>query len=207
MIKKLLIIICMFMLFGCTNSNINSLSLKEVIENTINSDSTKLYNTNNKGYKYYLPTEFTVSKDNDFVQELTSHNDTYYLNIDIVSYYYKNSIKSEHEYDDYEYFTFENNDKDGYLRIKKNSDYFFVELCYNYAIIEVEVEESELRYAVARSISILNSIKYNDLVIENYINNNDLKSNETIYKIPEPKEKDDSRNILHYIEESEKEEE
>ena len=78
-------------------------------------------------------------------------------------------------------------------------------MCYNYAIIEVEVEESELRYAISRGITILKSIKYNDLVIEKYINDNDLESSETIYKLPEPKNKDEKKNILEYIEEYEEE--
>ena len=206
MYKKILIILCMFLLVGCKTTNINSYTLEEIIDNIIKTDS-KLYNTNNKGYKYYLPQEFTVQSERDFVQELHSHNDTYYLNVDIVSYYYKNTMKSEHDYDDYKYYTFENGDKNGYLRIRKNSDYFFVELCYNYAIIEVEVEESELRYAVSRAITILNSIKYNDLVIEKYINDNDLDSSETVYKLPEPKKKNENKNILQYIEEYEKESE
>ena len=142
-----------------------------------------------------------IKKDNDFVQELLSHNNTYYLNIDIVSYYYKNKIQSSPKMDDYEYFTFNKDDDNGYLRITKNNDYFFVELCYNYAIIEVEVEEDELRYAVSRGMSILNSIRYNDLIIEKYINDNNLVSSETIYKLPEPKNKNESKNILEYIEE------
>ena len=98
-------------------------------------------------------------------------------------------------------------DVGGYLRIRKNNDYFFVEVCYNYAIIEVEVKDSELKYAVSRSMMILNSIKYNDLVIEKYINENDIESKETIYKIPEPKNKNDSKNILQYIEKYEESEE
>ena len=129
----------------------------------------------------------------------------YSLNIDIVSYYYKNIIQADHEIDDYEYFTFEKDEANGYLKIRKNNDNFFVELCYNYAIIEVEVEESELRYAISRGITILKSIKYNDLVIEKYINDNDLESSETIYKLPEPKNKDEKKNILEYIEEYEEE--
>lgn len=202
MLKKFIIIICMFLLIGCTNNNINTMSLKDIVETSIEKDTT-LYNTNGKGYKYYLPTEFSVSKSDDFVSELVSHSTTYYLNIDIVSYYYKNTIVSEHDFDDYEYFTFSNGNKEGYLRIRENNDYFFVELCYNYAIIEVEVKESELRYAVSRGISLLESIRYNDLVIEKYINDNDLDSSETIYKIPEPKEKNESKNILQYIDEYE----
>ena len=198
--KKIILLICIFILFGCSKSNINTLTLEEIVDNQIETENS-LYNVNSKGFRYYLPTEFSVKKDNDYVQELLSHNNTYYLNVDIVSYYYKNKMQSEPKLDDYEYFTFSNNDIDGYLRITKNNDYFFVELCYNYAIIEVEVEEDELRYAVSRGISILNSIKYNDLIIEKYINDNNLESSETIYKIPEPKNKNESKNILQYIEE------
>ena len=61
--KKLLILIGIFLLFGCTNSNINTLTLEEIIENQI-AESNDMSNTNNKGYKYYLPTEFSVKKDN-----------------------------------------------------------------------------------------------------------------------------------------------
>ena len=200
--KKIILIICMFLLIGCTNNNINTMSLEDIVKTSIKEEA-KLYNVNAKGYKYYLPTEFTLYKDEDFIQMLLSHNIKYYLNIDVVSYYYKNTMKTDHDFDDYEYFTFSDGDKDGYLRIRKNSDYFFVELCYNYAIIEVEVEEDEIRYAVSRSIDILKSIKYNELVIEKYINDNDLDSSETVYKIPEPKNKDESKNILQYIEEYE----
>ena len=203
MLKKVLIIICLFLLVGCSK-DINELSLEEIIETSI-SENTNLHNTNNKGYRYYLPAEFSVKKNGDFNQELLSHNRVYYLNIDIVSYYYKSDDIVKRDMNDYKYYRFEHDDKTGYLKIRRNNDNFFVELCYNYAIIEVEVEESELRYAVSRGITILKSVRYNDLVIEKYINDNDLQSNETIYKIPEPKEKDDSKNILQYIEESEKE--
>ena len=126
------------------------------------------------------------------------------MNVDIVSYYYKTEDYVKRDINDYKYYSFEQDDKTGYLRIRKNNNNFFVELCYNYAIIEVEVEESELRYAISRGITILKSIRYNDLVIEKYINDNDLESSETVYKLPEPKDKDDSKNILQYIKESEK---
>lgn len=205
MIKKILIIfICLFLSVGCS-TDINSMSLEEIINTTIKEKST-LYNTNNKGYRYYLPNEFSVIKDNGYIQEFVSNDNRYYLNIDVVSYYYKNKVSEEPKSDDYKYFTFDNKSKTGYLRITKNKDTFFVELCYNYAIIEVEVEESELRYAISRSISILNSIRYNDLVIKKYIDENNLDTRETVYNIPEPTNKDESQNVLQYIEENETEE-
>ena len=203
MYKKLIIICCILLLCSCNKVNINTLSLNEIVDDSIKVASAKT-NINAKGFKYFLPSGFSLYKDDNYIHELKSKSDTYYLNVDIISYYYKNDLSTEHELDDYEYYEFENNDKKGYLRITKNNEDFFVELCYNYAIIEVEVEESNLRYAVSRGITILNSIEYNDLVIEKNINDGESDHKETIYNIPEP-EKKNTKNVLEYIEEDEEE--
>ena len=203
MYKKIVTIMCVLLLTACTNQTyyLNNLTYEDIINISIN-ETEKTTNINNKGYKYYLPTGFIVSKDNGYNQELLSDDNTkYYLNVDIVSYYYKNKMQSTHNIKDYKYYEFEYKDKTGYLKITENNDNFFVELCYNYAIIEVEVKGSNLRYAISRGIIILNSIQYNDLVIEKNIGNNDIDNAETVYKIPEPKDKDSSKNILEYIEE------
>lgn len=203
--KFFVLVFTLLMFFGCSNVNINTLTLQEIVNESLENKS-KTTNTNNVGYKYYLPSGFNVSNNSGFVQELLSNNTKYYLNVDIISYFYENSITTTHEIDDYEYYEFEHDNKKGYLRITKNNDNFFVELCYNYAIIEVEVEESELRYAVSRGMMILSSINYNNLVIDKYINENNLESSETIYNIPEPENKNDNKNILEYIEEYDEEE-
>ena len=203
MYKKIIIVLCLFLFTGCTRTYyMNSLSYEEIL-NYATIEENDLHNTNNKGFKYYLPTGFSVTKDDGFNQTLTSHNNIYYLNIDIVSYYYKKGTEETKEIDDYYFYKFNKNGKDGYLRITKNNDKFIVELCYNYAIIEVEVEESEIKYAVSRGITILNSVKYNDTVIEKKLNDKDLESKETAYKIPEPKEKNETKNVLEYINENE----
>lgn len=203
MYKKIIIVLCLFLFTGCTRTYyMNSLSYEEILNNATIEEN-KLHNTNNKGFKYYLPTGFSVTNDNEFNQTLTSHNNIYYLNIDIVSYYYKKGTEEIKEIDDYYFYKFNKNNKDGYLRIRKKNDKFFVELCYNYAIIEVEVEENEIKYAVSRGITILNSIKYNDTIIEKKLNDKDLESKETAYKIPEPKEKNETKNVLEYINENE----
>ena len=203
MYKKIVTIMCVLLLTACTNQTyyLNNLTYEDIINISIN-ETEKTTNINNKGYKYYLPTGFIVSKDNGYNQELLSDDNTkYYLNVDIVSYYYKNKMQSTHNIKDYKYYEFEYKDKTGYLKITENNDNFFVELCYNYAIIEVEVKGSNLRYAISRGIIILNSIQYNDLVIKKNIGNNDIDNAETVYKIPEPKDKDSSKNILEYMEE------
>ena len=203
MYKKIIIILSLFLMTGCTQTYyMNNLSYDEIINHST-VETSDLHNTNNKGFKYYLPAGFTITKDDGFNQTLTSRNNIYYLNIDIVSYYYKKGINESKNLEDYYFYTFDRNDIQGYLRIRKNIDKFFVELCYNYAIIEVEVEENELRYAVSRSITILNSIKYNDYIIEKELNDRDLDSKETAYKIPEPKDKNENKNVLEYINEGE----
>ena len=49
MLKKILIIICLFLLVGCS-TEINNLSLEEIIDSSIKEEIT-LHNTNNKGYR------------------------------------------------------------------------------------------------------------------------------------------------------------
>ena len=201
MCKKIIVILLSFLLVGC-DTNINKMSLEEIIDDAIVSNNSYI-NVNGKGYKYYLPNEFTVYEDKDYVQILLSKNKLYYLNIDIVSYFYKNKMVTKHELNDFEYYDFNYKQKSGYLRITKNNKKFLVELCYNYAIIEVEVEESELRYAISRGIAILNSIQYNDLVIEKYIVDNNIENSETVYNIPQPENKESNKTVLEYIEENE----
>ena len=180
MYKKIILILLSFLLVGC-GTNINKMSLEEIIDDAIVGNNSYI-NVNGRGYKYYLPSEFIVYEDKDYIQTLLSKNTMYYLNIDIVSYFYKNKIETKHELDDFEYYTFNYKDKDGYLRITKNKEKFLVELCYN--------------------IAILNSIQYNDLVIEKYIVDNNIENSETVYKIPQPENKESNKNVLEYIEEN-----
>ena len=197
MYRKIILVICLLFLTGCSMYYVNDKSLEDIINLTVASNN-DLYNVNNKGYRYYLPMGFNVYSDEDYNQVIVSNGDKYFLYVDIVSYYFKNNDKSNRDIDDYMYYSFGKEDKTGYLKVTQDNDYFFVELCYNYAIIEVEVKEKDLRYAVSRGISILSSIKYNDVIIEKYIGDNDIESSETIYELPSPKDKTDE-NILEYI--------
>ena len=201
MYKKVIILIMLLFLSGCSMYYANSMQLEEVISLNIKADN-ELYNTNNKGYRYYLPNGFNLYEDDDYNQVLTSKGRKYYMYVDIVSYYYENEMTSEHELDDYKYYTFNEGDKNGYLRITKSEEnvgYFFVELCYNYAIIETEVEESEISYAVSRAINILCSIKYNRVIVENVIGESDFEQSESLYEVPKPEKEGTGKNILEYI--------
>ena len=200
MFKKILIGLILIFLTGCS-MNLEDMSYEKIIDSSIE-ENIKYSNVNEVGYKYYLPINFSVYEDDKYNQILLSDNNLYYMHVDVVSYHYKKVMKTNHELDDYLYYTFEKDGKNGYARVTKNNDYFFVELCYNYAIIEVEVKEKDLKYAVSRSTMILSSIKYNDLVIEKNVvdDNNDIVEN--VYSIPEPENKNNTKNVLEYIKEN-----
>ncbi len=200
MFKKILIGLILIFLTGCS-MNLEDMSYEKIIDSSIE-ENIKYSNVNEVGYKYYLPINFSVYKDDLYNQILLSNNVYYYLNVDVVSYHYKKVMKTNHELDDYLYYTFEKDGKNGYARVTKNNDYFFVELCYNYAIIEVEVKEEDLKYAISRGIIILNSIKYNDLIIEKNIVDDAIETSESTYSIPQPENKSTSKNVLEYIKEN-----
>jgi hypothetical protein len=58
---------------------------------------------------------------------------------------------------------------------------------YNYAKIEVIVDESGIKEAVSNAMIILSSVKYNNEIIENIIGDNILQFKETDFNIFETK--------------------
>ena len=58
------------------------------------------------------------------------------------------------------------NDKNGYIGVKKlDDDSYFVEIVYNYSKIEFYSNYYDMPYIISNSLIILNSIKYNDNLI------------------------------------------
>ncbi|MCR5788171.1 MAG: hypothetical protein K6G37_03715, partial [Bacilli bacterium] len=71
---------------------------------------------------------------------------------------------------------------------------------YNYAKIEVMVDKSRINEAIAYSMSILSSIKYNDIVIKGSLGKdvfNTFEENVDIFKT-----KGIDKNTLKYVEDS-----
>ena len=69
---------------------------------------------------------------------------------------------------------------------------------YNYAKIEVIVKEHDLKSTIANAITILNSIKYNEDIIENVMGDNNLQYKETEINIFETKKTES--NTINYEE-------
>lgn len=197
--KKIIILLCVFLLVGCTNSLSSTLSIDTAIMTVLKEGNNKT-NINGKGYKYYKPRDFSVFEDNTYNQILLNNGNKYYLNVDINGYY--NKHKENYEVNASLYYSnrFYYNDSVGYIEIKKgNNDYFYLKMMYNYSSIEVAVEEVNIKSAVINSAIILSSIRYNDKVIESLISNGDLNAKETTYEMKKPPKDDANKNILEVV--------
>lgn len=183
---------------GCTN--INNLEYGDIL-NTVLSSNVDLSNQYRTGYKYYLPRGLKVENSKEYNEVLASESTKYYLYIDIVSYYNKVietfNINNEAIYSE----KITNNDKYGYVEIKKydDEDNYLIEIMYNYAKIEVIVSESAIKTTLFNAITILSSIEYNDDIIANFMGENVLEFNEVEINIFETKKADS--NELKYYEE------
>ncbi len=175
--KVLLIISFLFITVGCTN--IDELDYKDNINNVIKDNiNNKIYNQYRKGYKYYLPKYMSVKDDINFNEIINSNDYTYYLYIDVVSYY--NKVKNDYKNNDaYISYNFKYKELYGYLEVNKlENNKYLVEIIYNYAKIEVKVDEFDINEAINNSIILLSTIKYEDSIINNLIGENKINNQE-----------------------------
>ena len=186
--KKLLILtLSILTLTGCTNLTNANL---DKITNTMLSSKTNLTNNVFDGYKYYVPRGLRMVMKNDYnASFLDAYNNTYYLYIDIISYY--NNEKLDYNINKDAYFSKEldYNKKEGYLEITKvkDSNYYFIEYMYNYGKIEAFVKEKELNSAIINMSSVLSSLKFNRTVLETIVGNKVLNYKEDTYDVMKPK--------------------
>ena len=197
--KKIIIIISIFLLTGCTTALSSNLTIENSILHVLQTGE-KTQNTFNKGYKYYKPRDFTVIEDNELNQVLLNNGYKFYLSIDLNAYHEKTSPTTIRE-NIYLNYNFNYNNINGYLQLRQTKNgYFYVRMLYNYSCIEVRVKESDLKKAVIDSSIILSSIKYNDKVIEKLITTRDLNDSESAFQIATPENKEDKKNILDVME-------
>ena len=185
--KKLLLMISVLFLTGCTN--ISYASLDEVTT-TMLSSKTQLANNVFEGYKYYIPRGLRLeTKDEYNATLLDEYNNTYYFYIDIISYY--NEEKLDYTVNKEVYFSkkLNYNNKDGYLEITdvNNSNYYFIEYMYNYGKIEAYVKENQIKSAIINMSSVLSSLSFNRQVLETLVGNKVLDYKEDTYNVMKPK--------------------
>ena len=196
--KRIVLLICI-LCFTSACTNLKTLDYKENINNTIklNKDN-KFYNHIGNGYKYYLPKYMSVKSSLNYNEKINSGDYTYYLYIDIVSYYNNKNLNNKHK-NSYIDYKFNNGKIDGFLRVSNKNDKYLVEIIYNYAKIEVKVDKDDLNESINNSIIILSTIKYDKDLIWNLIGENKINSKEETLNIFGNKESKD--NFIDIIEE------
>lgn len=202
-LKKIFIII-FFSLFlvGCTM--VEDMSYKDII-NIFNSNP-KRANISRRGYKYYLPNSMESINRGDYYEILKLKKSYYYLYVDMISYI--NKLENQYEINSKAKYSelITIGDKYGYLEINLlENEKYLIEIMYNYAKIEVMVNEDSINEALCYSVNILNSIEYNNSVINSLLSDDTLNYTEEEFNLFETGV--DNSNKLEYIEQIEEIEE
>ena len=178
--KKLLIIICLLFITGC--SDIRKLSYDDIINNiATRANKDNVYRT---GYSYYLPRGMRVADSTLYNETITDARYKYYLYVDIVSYYKK--VTKDYSVNNNALVSkkLDYNGKFGYVEVNLlKNDKYLVEIMYNYAKIEVIVDKSNLNEAMLSIINILKSVEYNDSIIANLMGDDVLNFSEEEFNI------------------------
>lgn len=180
--KKLLIIISLLLLTGCTAVRIDTDSIDNTIKVVLSKDN-KLFNHIGKGFKYYVPRDVNYIDNNDLNDKLYSNGNYYYLYIDVVSYYYQKKVSYQENKEAYYSKSLNYNGKYGFVEINKLGDKYLVEFMYNYAKIEALVDEKEINNVVLNSSYILSTIKFNNKIIKLMLDDNYFVNKEEQYDI------------------------
>lgn len=198
--KVFIILICVFASIGCTIQNISDSDIDKNLDVILNKNI-KNSNKEEIGYQYYLPSYISTRNVKDFNQELYSNGNTYYLYVDIVSYYHK--IKNNYKIDKNAYISkkLDYNSKTGYLEVNEVKGKYYIEMMFNYAKVEAYVSKYDLVDSISSMAYVLSSIKYNKNTIEAMLGSGkyDLGENET-YNIFETKKTTDG-NFLDWVNE------
>lgn len=178
--KKILIIICLLFITGC--SDIRKQSYDDIINNiATRANKDNVYRT---GYSYYLPRGMQVADSTLYNEAITDARYKYYLYVDIVSYYKK--VTKDYSVNDNALVSkkLDYDGKFGYVEVNLlKNDKYLVEIIYNYAKIEVIVDKSNLNEAMLSIINILKSVEYNDSIIANLMGDDVLNFSEEEFNI------------------------
>ena len=194
--KVILIVFLCFIVCGCVN--VNNSNIDQILTDSLSSEL-DFYNTQRNGYKYYIPKGIKALTKNDYNEILADNKNKYYMYVDILSKY--NNVEFDYIKKTNVYYSnvIKYQDKFGYLEINKlENEKYLIEIMYNYAKIEVMVEDKDINKTIANAISILSSIEYNDIVLENLLGNNKLSFSNEEFNIFETAETES--NYLNYVE-------
>ena len=178
--KKVVVLlsIVVFLLTGCSVTVLDSTDIGKNIKILL-SDDFDVYNAYFNGYKYYIPKGMGLHNKDDYNSVfLDSHGNTYYLYVDVISYYHK----TENTYMVNEKIHYSNkldyNGKTGYINIENIDDKYFIQFMFNYAKMEAYVSREYLTSVINNMCYVLRTVKFNDDVLESLIGDNVLSYQE-----------------------------
>lgn len=193
--KVLLLFLLVFFLSGCTL--INNQNINKLVNDITSSNFTS--NQYRYGYKYYLPNSINVYKYNSSNVVFSKNNVRYYMYVDLISYYYRVNDSYVVNPNAYLSFKIKNNDKFGYVEVNVKNDKYLIEIMYNYAKIEVIVDENDISNAIVDSLLILSSINYSDDLIVKMLEDDTINYGEESFNIFDTNS--DDSNFLKVVEE------
>lgn len=193
--KVLLPLFIILLLTGCSRVEKDTTEYKDIVNNILINNNHNV-NTASVGYKYYIPIGVNLVYDSDFNKEFKIKNTKLILYVDIVSYYYKNTLNYEEDNKNIYYYS---KIDDGYISITENEEDYFLKIIYNYAKVEAYVKKEDLIDIIAYSTIILNSVTYNDNLISNLIEKGISSGNEITYELKKPE--DSKSNFSQYLQE------
>lgn len=194
---KKLMLICLLLLVGCTKVNDNGNYIESV------QGCLKDHNHVNEvslGYQYYLPKGVSKLRDYDYNQVFLIDHCYMYLYVDVVSYFYKSDLIASKKEEDYYCQSFDYKGKYGYIRIlEDDQNQYYLSIVYHYSKMEGYVPKEKLTKVITLSSIILNSIEYNDTVIEKVLEGDLGQFSEFTYEVKKPDGA--SSNFSQYLEE------
>lgn len=185
--KKLLFLGCMILLLsGCSIVYVDKQSIDEIIDSILIGD-TNLKSVSLEGYSYFLPQGVSLSRNDAENSMLYYNHKKMYLYVDLISYYHKVDNDYKNDNDSYYYSkAIDKNGYKGYLVITEIADNYFIEFMYRYSKMEAYVSKGDLNKTITSMAYILNSIKFNDAVLESIIGENSLNYTEEKFNIFKP---------------------
>lgn len=173
--KVLVFFLTLFILTGCVN--INNVDLDIIVDSSIKKDSLK-YNHSNSGFRYYLPRELRIEYKDDFNEIIKDNKNTYYLYIDLISYY--NAIENKYEENKDIYYSriFNHKGIDGIVNITEDGDNYLIKIEYNYLSVSTKVKKFDINNTVANILLIVKSVSYNNEIVKNILEDDILNNAE-----------------------------
>src|SRR5574344_1629824 len=193
--KKILILLLVLVMTGCTVVRIDTKSIDNTISVILSKDNS-LYNRVGNGYKYYVPRGVTYIDTDQFNEKLYSNSNYYYLYINAIGYYYQSEIIYEPVNNAFYQSELDFKNKKGYKIITKKNGKYLIEFMYNYAKIEALVAKEDINDVVMNSSYILSTVKFNHNVIKIMLDEDYFINQEKQYNVFES-----DKPVNNYLEE------